>query len=169
MVHVPDSALVCGIAACEDAHESERTVVMPLLEHAQPKQVWMGERHFCTHAILQRLNQAGAGFIVREHSRHPRLAGFGGCSRYERIETGRVREQRIGFALQGDAQAGQGGTSWRRIEIELDGPTESGEHGIGLWSNLPANIGAATRAMWMARPLDLMSRPTVCSRGKVTP
>ena len=56
VVYDPDSGLVCDIASCEDAHESERTVVMPLLEHAQPKQVWMGDRHFCTHAILQRLN-----------------------------------------------------------------------------------------------------------------
>lgn len=146
VVYDPDSGLVCDIAACEDAHESERTVVMPLLEHAQPKQVWMGDRHFCTHAILQRLHQAGAGFVVREHSRHPRLAGLGRWSRYVRIETGRVREQRIDLALEGDAQAGQGGTSWRRIEIELDEPTESGDHVIGLWSNLPASIEAATIA-----------------------
>lgn len=146
VVYDPDSALVCDIAACEDAHESERTVVMPLLEHAQPKQVWMGDRHFCTHAILQRLSQAGAGFIVREHSRHPRLAGFGPWSCYERIETGRVREQRIDLALEGDTQAGQSGTSWRRIEIELGEPTESGDHVIGLWSNLPADIDAVTLA-----------------------
>lgn len=137
---------MCDIAACEDAHESERTVVMPLLEHAQPGQVWMGDRHFCTHAILQRLNQAGAGFVVREHARHPRLTRLGRWSQYVRIETGRVREQSIELALEGDAQAGQGGTSWRRIEIELDEPTESGERFIGLWSNLPASIDAATIA-----------------------
>jgi IS4 transposase len=70
VVYDPDSALVCDIAACEDAHESERTVVMPLLEQAQPKQVWMGERHLCTLAILQHLSQAGASFVVREHAHH---------------------------------------------------------------------------------------------------
>lgn len=41
MVYGPGSGLVCDIADCEDAYESERTFVMPLLEHAQPKQVWM--------------------------------------------------------------------------------------------------------------------------------
>lgn len=146
VVYDPDSGLVCDIAACEDAHESERTVVMPLLEQAQPGQVWMGDRHFCTQAILQRLNQAGAGFVVREHAHHPRVAKLGRWSRYERIDTGRVREQRIELALEGDAQAGPGSTSWRRIEIELDAPTESGDHAIGLWSNLPADIDAATIA-----------------------
>lgn len=150
VVYDPDSGLVCDIASCEDAHESERTVVMPLLEQAKPKQVWIGDRHFCTHAILQRLNHAGAGFIVREHSRHPRLAGQGRWSSYVRIETGRVREQRIDLALDlaldGDAQVEQGGASWRCIEIELDKPTESGDHVIRLWSNLPASIDAATIA-----------------------
>lgn len=146
VVYDPDSGLVCDIAACEDAHESERTAVMPLLEQAQPKQVWMGDRHFCTRAILDRLNQAGAGFVVREHARHPRLARLGRWSRYVRIDTGRVREHSIELALDDQAQAGQGSTCWRRIEIELDEPTESGDHLIALWSNLPASIDAATIA-----------------------
>ena len=147
VVYDPDSGLVCDIASCEDAYESERTVVMPLLDHAQPKQVWMGDRHFCTHAILQRLHQANAGFVVREHSRHPQLAGLGRWSRYERIETGRVREQRIDLAQHDeDVQMGKSGASWRRIQIELDQPTESGDQVIGLWSNLPASIDAATIA-----------------------
>lgn len=145
VVYDPDNGLVCDIASCEDAHESERTVVMPLLEQAQPKQVWIGDRHFCTHAILQRLSQAGAGFIVREHSCHPRLAGLGRWSRYVRVDTGRVREQRIDLAPDERAQT-EHGISWRRIEIELDAPTESGERVICLWSNLPASIDAVTIA-----------------------
>lgn len=65
-----------------------------------------------------------------------------------RIDTGRVREQRIDLALEldGDDLAEQGGTSWRRIEITLYEPTESGDDTIGLWSNLPASIDAATIA-----------------------
>lgn len=145
VVYDPDNGLVCDIASCEDAYESERTVVMPLLEQAQPNEVWIGDRHFCTHAILHCLNQAGAGFVVREHERHPRLAGLGRWSRYVRIETGRVREQRIDLAPDEGAPMEQG-ISWRRIEIELDAPTDSGERVIRLWSNLPASIDAATIA-----------------------
>ena len=146
VVYDPDSGIVCDMAACEDAHESERTVVMPLLEHAKPQQVWMGDRHFCTQAILHRLQRAGAGFVVREHARHPKLKSLGKWGRYVRIETGRVREQSIEPALDDQDQAEPSNVHWRRIEIELDEPTESGDRTIALWSNLPASIDAATIA-----------------------
>jgi len=54
-----------------------------------------------------------------------------GCGR---TESGRVREQAI------EDTGAQ--TSWRRIELALDAPTEVGETAIRLWSNLPQGIGA---------------------------
>lgn len=142
LVYDPDSALVCDIVACEDAHESERTGAAALIERAQAQQVWIGDRHFCTQAIVQGLAERGAGCIVREHARHPRLRSCGPWSEQTDIETGRVREQAIELA---EPHAGAL-RHWRRIEIALHAPTESGDEAIVLWSNLPPQIDAATIA-----------------------
>ena len=142
VVYDPDSALVCDIVACEDAHESERVGAVALFERAQAQQVWIGDRHFCTQAIVQGLAERGAGCIVREHAKHPRLQSCGPWSLPTDIETGRVREQAIDLA-QPHAGAAQ---CWRRIEIALNTPTESGDEAIVLWSNLPPEIVAATIA-----------------------
>jgi IS4 transposase len=130
----PDTGLVTDMVACEDAHESERAGAAPLLDGVGPGQLWIADRHFCTGAILHGWQQAGAGFIVREHGRHPRLAGQGEWQGRGRTGTGQVREQAITAKSQ---QA-----PWRRIELALDAPTEAGETTIRLWSNLPGEVGA---------------------------
>jgi len=142
VVYDPDSALVCDIVACEDAYESERTGAATLIERAQRGQVWIGDRHFCTQAIVQGLAERGAGCIVREHARHPKLRSCGPWSEPADIETGRVREQAIELAEPQDSAL----RHWRRIEIALHTPTQSGDEAIVLWSNLPAEIEAATIA-----------------------
>jgi IS4 transposase len=141
VVYDPDEGLVCDIVACEDAYESERVGVLPLIDSAQAAELWIADRHFCTHTIMQGLNRAQAGFIVREHAAHPRLAGHGGWGKSVSIDTGTLREQ----SIEVEDIDGKNAT-WRRIEIELDTPTEAGESAIRLWSNLPASIEAKTIA-----------------------
>jgi IS4 transposase len=135
VVYDPDAGLVTDMVAREDAHESERAGALSLLDDAGPGQAWIADRHFCTRAVLQGLQEAGAGFVVREHGRHPRLAGQGEWQGHGRTETGQVREQAI-------AVQGQQGAPWRRIELVLEVPTEAGEATIRLWSNLPEEVGA---------------------------
>jgi IS4 transposase len=142
VVYDPDQALVCDIVACEDAYESERIGVLPLIDSAQAGQLWIADRHFCTHAIMKGLRQAQAGMIVREHARHPRLAGQGDWSKAIRIDTGALGEQTIEI----ENMDGERSVTWRRIEIELDAPTEDNETVIRLWSNLPTSIEATTIA-----------------------
>jgi IS4 transposase len=134
VVYDPDRGLVTDIAPCEDAHRSERAAATPLLEGAQPGQLWIADRQFCTAAILLGLRAAGADCIVREHARHPRLTGQGEWRTCGRVETGAVREQTITVARQE--------RPWRRIELVLDTPTEAGERVIRLWSSLPAAVSA---------------------------
>ncbi len=134
VVYDPDLGLVTDLVACEDAHASERAAVAPLLEGAQPGELWIADRHYCTRTVLGGLDDAGAGFIVREHGCHPRLAGQGEWQGCGRTGTGEVREQEIAVA---QAQA-----PWRRIELALDQPTEDGDITIRLWSNLPGAVGA---------------------------
>lgn len=52
--------------ASKDAHESERKAAAVIVERAQAQQLWIGDRHFCTQAILQSLSERGTGFVVRE-------------------------------------------------------------------------------------------------------
>ena len=118
VVYDPDSALVTDILACEDAHESERVGAATLLQQAQQGQVWIADRHFCTRTLLQGWQQRQAGFIVREQA----------------IELAATQETVLAPP------------SWRRIEIQLQAPTEAGDQSIALWSNLPASIDAATIA-----------------------
>jgi len=92
----PDNALVCDIVACEDAYGSERTGAAVPVESARARQVWIGDRHSCTQAILQGLAGRGAACIVRGHGRHPRLQSCGPWREPVEVETGRVREQAIG-------------------------------------------------------------------------
>ena len=143
VVYDPDTAQVCDIVACEDAYESERTGAIELIAQARAGQAWIGDRHFCTQAILQGLHEQGACFIVREHTRHPVLAAQGAWSESTDIETGRVRQQSI--ELKQPSRDGEP-LRWRRIEVELTTPTESGDTRIALWSNLPEQVDAATIA-----------------------
>jgi IS4 transposase len=134
VVYDPDSGLVTDIVPNEDAHQSERAAVGPVLDCAEPGQLWIADRQFCTRTILLGWEAAQASFLVREHGRHPQLAAEGSWRACGRTDTGEVREQRI--ELSGAA------APWRRIELTLDTPTEAGESVIWLWSNLPEQIEA---------------------------
>lgn len=142
VVYDPDRALVCDIVACEDAHQSERSGAAALIESAQAQQLWIGDRHFCTQAILDGLTQRGACCIVREHRRHPRIGSSGPWSDYRDSDSGRVREQAIELAQYQSAPHPGVPSPWRRIEVSLHTPTQSGDERIVLWSNLPAEIDA---------------------------
>src|SRR5689334_6755150 len=118
VVYDPDCGLVTDILPCEDAHQSERAAVADLLDSARPGQLWIADRQFCTRTVLLGWQAAQAGFLVREHGRHPQLAAEGPWRACGRTDTGAVREQRIELA-------GASGP-WRRIELALDTPTEAG-------------------------------------------
>lgn len=145
VVYDPDSGLVQDIAPCEDAYESERTIVPMLMDRATAGQLWIADSHFCTRNILQGFNCVDASFIVREHGCHPVLIEQGQWGQYTAIETGRVREQSIEIGSD-DAQGTKAREGWRRIEIELATPTESGESTLRLWTNLPAHVTAESIA-----------------------
>ena len=138
VVYDPDTTLVTDLVACEDAHAQERSAVAPLLACARAGELWIADRNFCTRSLLQGWHDAEASFIVREHAKHPRLLDEAEWIACGRIETGSVREQAICVR---EAQM-----PWRRIELRLDTPTESGETTIRLWSNLPREVCAATIA-----------------------
>jgi len=150
VVYDPDSGLVTDLIAGEDAHQSERRLALPVLQVAGPGQVWIADRHFCTRTLLLGLEEAGASFIVREHTKHPRLTQRGDWRGCGRTDTGTVHEQTI--TLEDLAKP------WRCIELRLDAPTEDGETTIRLWTNLPAWVSAPSFACSVAQVAVLYRR-----------
>ena len=51
VVYDPDGGLVTDIVPSEDAHQSERAAVGPLLDCAEPGQLWVADRQVCTLAV----------------------------------------------------------------------------------------------------------------------
>ena len=133
VVYDPDLDQVVDLQPCEDAYASERVSVLPLLARASEGQLWMADRLYCTLPVMQACEQASASFIIRQPSKHPRLIQEGEWQAPVPVETGTVREQIIEL---------KGGHRWRRVELSLQAPTESGDSVMWFWSNLPGTISA---------------------------
>lgn len=129
----PDLDLVVDMQPCEDAYASERVSVLPLLAKARPGQLWMADRLYCTLPVLQACNQRGASFIVRQHSKHPRIIQEGDWLECAAVESGTIREQIIEL---------EGGIRWRRVELSLHTANDSGDLAMWFWSNLPDTVSA---------------------------
>ena len=133
VVYDPDLDQIVDLQPCEDAYASERVSVLPLLARANEGQLWMADRLYCTLPVMQACEEASASFIIRQPSKHPRLIQESDWQEPLPVEAGTVREQTIEL---------KGGYRWRRIELNLQKPTESGDSVMWFWSNLPDTISA---------------------------
>lgn len=133
VVYDPDLDQIVDLQPCEDAYASERVGVLPLLARASEGQLWMADRLYCTLPVMQACEDASASFIIRQPSKHPRLIQESDWQEPVSVEAGTVREQTIEL---------KGGYRWRRIELALHKPTESGDSVMWFWSNLPDTISA---------------------------
>ena len=133
VVYDPDLDQIVDLQPCEDAYASERVSVLPLLARATKGQLWMADRLYCTLPVMHACEEAGASFIIRQQSKHPRLIEEGGWQESVAIESATVREQIIEL---------KGGHRWRRVELNLQTPTDSGDTVMWFWSNLPDTVSA---------------------------
>jgi IS4 transposase len=138
IVYDPDRKLVIDIEPCEDAYTQERAVMLSLLERAMPGELWIADRAFSTRTILGQWDRRGCNFIVREHSSTPNPNALDDMVYQGLIETGAVYEQAVEF--EGEAE---NTVTLRRIELRLNGATESGETLIRILTNLPSQEFAA--------------------------
>jgi IS4 transposase len=134
VIYDPDTGLVVDLFPCEDAHAQERACMGPVLERARPGELWIADRNFSTRAILGGWHRRGSAFIVREHSRTPNPTACAAPQTRERIDTGSVTEQPVSIPDEANAPL-----SLRRIELQLDTPTDDGDTTIRLLTNLPAS------------------------------
>jgi len=147
VVYDPDAGMVIDLVPCEDAHAQERTLMPSILAAAQPGELWIADRNFCTTGILSGWHRRGATFVVREHGSSPNPTLLGKLRKIGRVETGTVYEQDV------EIEPADGTIKLRRIEVLLDQPTEDGDTLIRILTNLPRTknaeeIAALYRRRW---------------------
>lgn len=134
VVYDPDLDMVVDLVPCEDAHAQERSLMETAQSQAQPGDLWIADRNFSTRRIFYGLHGRGCHFIVREHGSTPNPQALEQARHRGRIETGTVYEQ----AVEIEDDAGQR-LRLRRVELQLDHPTEEGDTTIWILTNLPAS------------------------------
>jgi IS4 transposase len=139
VLYDPDLDLVADVLPWEDAHDHERSIMKHLLPQVEPGHLWVADRGFSTRSILQAFTARDAFLLVREHARNPSPAEEGPRRKVGRIETGTVFEQPVSIP-----DGANGVLQLRRIEIELDTPTDDGDTVIRLLTNVPAGRKGAT-------------------------
>jgi Transposase DDE domain len=132
VVYDPQWMQITDVVPCEDGHAQERALLGEILPLVQPKDVWVGDRNFCTTDFLFGIAARDGVFVIRQHSRtlHWELKGK---RRYcGRGETGRIYEQAIELA------DGRGNIlTARRVTVALDTPTRDGDTELHILTNIP--------------------------------
>ncbi|HEU4405987.1 MAG TPA: IS4 family transposase [Polyangiaceae bacterium] len=141
VVFDPDAGLVVDVLPCEDGHASERGPWMARLAAAEPGELWLGDRNFCTRAALRLGHARGSALLLREHGANARPAPAGARRRVGRVETGVVYEQPVTIPLDDEGDGGEV-LRLRRVEIELNAPTEDGDTTVRRLTTLPADVTA---------------------------
>jgi hypothetical protein len=134
----PALGMCVDAKADEDAYASEQLLAEPLFEAAQPKDVFVGDRHYCVTRLFLRLDDRKACFVIREHPPQLILQELDKARRIGRVETGAAFEQSVEVT---DGKTGRR-LKLRRVIVKLDEPTEKGETEIRLLTNLPARVSA---------------------------
>lgn len=136
----PDLKLLVDVIPCEDGHAQERRLLPQVLELIQALDLIIADRNFCTTGFLWGLAERQGAFVIRQHASTLSYELVGERKRAGRTETGAVFEQKM--RLSGP----EGQTlDVRRITIELDQPTTSGETEIHLLTNLPRDRAQAVQ------------------------
>ena len=129
-VYDPVLRLPIDVFLCEDGHAQERSLLKTVLRTIESDDVWIADRNFCTVEFTYGIKTCGAFFVIREHKNYP-LQLFGKEKYIDKIETGKVYEQRISVV----DGAGQKCT-FRRIRVRLKEQTRDGDIDIFIICNL---------------------------------
>ena len=132
VVYDPQWMMVTEVVPCEDGHTQERALLGEILPLVQTKDVWVGDRNFCTTGFLFGIAARGGFFVIRQHAQTLHWERKGKRRYCGRSETGKVYEQ----AVELTDEAGNLLTG-RRVTVELDTPTRDGDTAIHILTNLP--------------------------------
>jgi hypothetical protein len=127
----PDRMLIVDLFCCADGEAQERRIFPEVIPTAQPRELWIADRNFCTTGFLFGLARQGACFVIRQHASTLSWEKATRQKKVGRCETGLIYEQIL------DLRQDDRTLRVRRVTIKLDEPTLSGETEIHLVTNLP--------------------------------
>lgn len=126
----PTLQLVIDVFPCEDAYTQERALLEQVIERVETKDVWVGDRNFCTANFLTSLAEKNAYFVIRQHG----SLSWKSISKLQsmgKTETGELFEQQV------EIKYGDIVLSCRRVVMKLFKPTRDGDTLIAILTNLP--------------------------------
>lgn len=133
----PERMLATEMIPCEDGHAQERALSNEILALATESDLWVGDRNFCTTALLTGFAERGSFFAIRRHAGMT-LASAGTQRSCGRTETGEVYEQRVTLIDQEGKPL-----RLRLITVRLDKATRDGDTEVAILTNLPAKAASA--------------------------
>jgi hypothetical protein len=128
----PDLMLIVDVFPCEDGHAQERSVLPQVLDSVQPREVWIGDRNFCTTHFLFGIACRKGFFVIRQHGSTLTQHLVGQRRKIGRCPTGMLYEQAMEL-VNPDGES----LLVRRVTLALDKPTRDGETEIHVLTNLP--------------------------------
>lgn len=137
VVFDPDYMVALDMIPCEDGHANELTLMPPIIETLNPKDVLIMDRGLGAKKILLSIESRGAYYVTRHNKGLIQEWSPAGPKRLivkNKDET--VWEQRIQFCYEDKVYYS------RRITIKLTKKTRFGETEINLLTNLPQKVKA---------------------------
>jgi hypothetical protein len=138
VVFDPASMLIIDTIPCEDGHAQERSMTDQVLATVRPGDLWVGDRNFCTTALLFGIAGRGGSFVIRQHGSTLTWEASGPRQAQGRCATGAVFEQPVRLTGPGDEHL-----VVRRVTVELDQPTRDGDREIHVLTDLPEEVADA--------------------------
>lgn len=135
----PALMLALDMIPCEDGHAQERSLFADVLSRVAPRDLWIGDRNFCTLGFLQGVAARKGSFVIRQHANLP-ITSAGALRRRGRCSTGAVFEQPV--TIVGDDGEP---LKLRRIVVHPDEPTREGDTEIAILTNVPARRATAAK------------------------
>ena len=138
VVFDPELMLAIDVVLCEDGHAQERSLLDQIVETVAARDLWIGDRNFCTTGFLFGIARRGGCFVIRQHRSTLHCTPVGRRKARGRTATGVVFEQTL-RATNDDGDI----LVLRRVTVVLDRPTREGDTEIHLVTNLPVEAADA--------------------------
>lgn len=127
--------LISRLVVCENAHTSEKRLMLELLPHIEPNDLFLADCAFGTMEFFHGLRARQASFLIRHHS-STTLTPVTKRRRVCRSRTGVVFEQQV---------RSSDGQEFRAIIIRRDKPLRNGKRELILLTNVPRSKASAKK------------------------